>query len=179
MAYLRWLAAKQKAEAAARIAKKVARGAVEPDGLNDLPLEIAVAIELNSPQPEATEPAVAQDDDVPGLVSRLTAIRERIWRLQAMFAVSLSLDCAMEANRYLTLFQDIAHKLGEKDPAALEALTRGHESLLLSPPIAVKQSIPLETQRLCEMRWEAMTQPSQRPPKRPTVPDGLDWMVGT
>lgn len=188
MANLRRLAAKQKADAAraaeqaakrkaARIARKVARE--QADGLDDLPLEVAVAIELNSAQPVNPEggPAFTADDSVPSLVERLTAIREKIWRLQATFAVSLSHDCLMEANRYLLLFQDLAGQLKAKDTAALEALTLGHESLLLSPPIPVKQSIPLSTQNLVETRWLAMTQPTHRAPKRPSVPDGLDWLL--
>jgi hypothetical protein len=163
----------------ARIAKKVARAAAKPDGLDDLPLAVALAIELNPAQPVKSEPSAPMDDSVPGLVARLTAIREKIWRLQAMYAVSLSHDCAMDANRYLTLFQDIAQKLRDKDSSALEAITHGHESLLLSPPIAVKQSIPLATQNLVETRWLAMTQPMRRPPKRhvASIPDGLDWML--
>jgi hypothetical protein len=167
-----------------RIARKVARTAGKPsglgDGLNDLPLAVALAIEENPAQPVKPEPAPAQDDDsVPSLVSRLTAIREKIWHLQAVFAVSLSPDCLLDANKYLTLFQSIAEQLKAMDPTALEKLTRGHESLLLSPPIPLKQSIPLSTQRLVEMRWEALTQPTPRAPKRPvaSVPDGLDWML--
>jgi hypothetical protein len=191
MGRLRWVAAKIKADAAraaeqaekrraARIARKVAREQPHATGLDDLPLGVAVAIELSPEQPVEPEPAtIPAEDSVPSLVARLTAIREKIWRLQAMFAVSLSHDCAMDANRYLTLFQDIAQKLRDKDPAALEAITHGHESLLLSPPIAVKQSIPLATQNLVETRWLAMTQPTHRAPKRhvASVPDGLDWML--
>jgi hypothetical protein len=187
MTIMQRLRAKQKADAeqaakrrAAQIARKVAREQPQANGLDDLPLEVAVAIELSPEQPVKPDPApIPADDSVPGLVARLTAIREKIWCLQAMFAVSLSHDCAMDANRYLTLFQDIAQKLRDKDPAALEAITHGHESLLLSPPIAVKQSIPLATQTLVETRWLAMTQPMQRPPKRhvASVPDGLDWML--
>src|ERR1700675_5028135 len=73
----------------ARIAKKVARDAAKADGLADLPLDGALAIESN-PAPAKPEPASAAttaDDSVQSLVSRLTAIRERIWRLRAMFAV--------------------------------------------------------------------------------------------
>jgi len=186
------LRAKQKADAAraaeqaakrraARIAKKVAHAAEKDDGLSDLPLSVAIAIELNPAQPVKPEPAPlpVPDDSVQSLVSRLAAIRERIWRLRAMYAVSLSHDCLMESDRYLTLFQDLAEKLREKDKAALEALTSGHESLLLSPPIPAKQNIPLSTQRLVEMRWEAMTQPTQRAPKRPAdeMRDGLDCLL--
>ena len=184
------LRAKQKKEAeeaerrravrstAQRLRRKIARDAAQADGLDDLPLEVAIAMESNpAPAPTPPAPTPTPADDVTSLVDRLTVIRERIWRLRATFAVTLSHDCAMEANRFLALFQDIAQKLREKDPNALELLTRGHESLLLSPPIQVRQTIPLDTQRLCELRWEVSQAPARRPPKRPTVPDGLDWMV--
>jgi hypothetical protein len=184
------LKAKQKREAeeaarrravrstAQRLRRKIARESAQDDGFSALPLEVAVAMEVNSaPAPPAPEPAPIPDDSVESLVARLKAIRERIWMLQAVFAVSLSQETAIEANRFLALFQDIASKLREKDPIALEALTRGHESLLLSPPVPIRQRIPLSTQQLLEMRWAAMTALAKRPPKRPKVPDGLDWMV--
>ncbi|MGD1082494.1 MAG: hypothetical protein ABR881_29610 [Candidatus Sulfotelmatobacter sp.] len=179
------LRAKQKRDAeeaakrrAARIARKVARVAPEPSGLYDLPLEIAVAMEESPAQPVKPAP-VQTDETVANLVSRLEAIRERIWRLQSMFAVTLSHDCALEANRYLQLFQELAQQLKDKDQSALGRLVRGHESSLLSPAIPMKQSIPLATQRLCEIRWEASQAPVQRAPKRPadSVPDGLGWML--
>lgn len=189
MANLRRLAAKQRADAArvaerlarrkaARIAKKVTRTAATTDGLADLPVDVAVGIELNGLGESVAAPApVIADDSVPGLVERLTTIRERIWRLQSVFAVSLSHDCLMEANRCLMLFQDLAERLKAKDADKLADLVRGHEALLLSPPIPVKQSIPLDTQRLCEMRWEITQAPSQRPPKPPAVSDGLEWLL--
>jgi len=95
-----------------------------------------------------------------------------------MFAVSLSYDCALEANRYLALFQSLAEQLKAKNMSEFDALTHDHESLLLSPPIPIKQTIPLKTQRLCEMRWEAMTQPTTRAPKRPSgeIHDGLSFL---
>jgi hypothetical protein len=185
------LKAKQKREAedaerrravrstAQRLRRKIARDAAQAGGLDDLPLDVALAIESN-PAPAKPEPAPAAttaDDSVPSLIERLTAIRERIWRLQAMFAVSLSTDCALEANRYLQLFQALASQLNAKDPSKLEDLVRGHESLLLAPALPIRQSIPLSTQKLVEIRWEALTQPMRRPPKRPTVPDGLDQFV--
>jgi hypothetical protein len=113
---------------AARIARKVAREQPQANGLDDLSLEIAVAIEVSPEQPVKPEPApIPAEDSVLSLVSRLTAIREKIWRLQAMYAVSLSHDCLMESDRYLILFQDLAEKLREKDKAALDSLTFGHE----------------------------------------------------
>jgi len=74
MTIMQRLRAKQKADAehaakrrAARIAKKVARAAAKDDGLNDLPLSVALAVELN-PAPAKPEPETvpAADDSVAG-----------------------------------------------------------------------------------------------------------------
>ncbi len=151
----------------------------EQSGLDDLPLEVAVRIELNASPPK-TQGAMTEDDEsVTSLVERLKAIRERIWRLQAVFAVSLSQDCAVEANRYLYLFQTLAQQLKGKDAVAFDTLIAGHESLLLSPPVLVERTIPLDVQRWCEARWEASRIPARHAPQRLTgnVPDGLGWML--
>ena len=123
--------------------------------------------------------AVIEDTTVENLMDRLTAIRERIWRLQALFAVTLSQECAVDADRYLKLFQTLAEQLKEKDSAAFERLVSGHESLLLSPPVNVKATIPEETQRWCEIKWEISQAPRRHTPKRDvgSVPDGLGWML--
>jgi hypothetical protein len=118
------------------------------------------------------------DVTVEELVAKLEAIKERVFRLHAVFAHSLSFDAAVEANRYLVLFQGLAVELVKKDASALEIIVRGHESLLLSPPVPVRQTIPLELQRSCELRWEVNHSPVRRPPTRPSVSDGLDWLVG-
>jgi hypothetical protein len=147
-------------------------------GLDDLPPLVAVAIEeaLKTPAPEpASEPK--PDASSEELVARLEAIKDRIFRLRAVYAVSLSVDAAMEASRYLVLFQDLARSLEAKDVEAYDNLVRGHESTLLSPPVSVRQSIPHDTQQLVELRWEAMRSPARRPPKPPAVSDGLDWLV--
>lgn len=159
-----------------RIARKVARSAPPADGLQDLPLSVAVAIEQNAARavrPMPVEPKA--EATVEELVTRLTAIRERIWRLQSVFAVSLSQEVAIEANRFLLLFQELAAELRAKDPDAFAALTVGHESLLLAPALLVKPTISLDTQRVCEMRWLAVTQPGPKAPKRPadTIHDGM------
>lgn len=147
-------------------------------GLDDLPLDIAVRLEE---LPAADPPPVPVQPDASSaeLVKRLEAIKDRIFRLRATFAVSLSQDAAMEGNRFVVLFQDLARQLQAKDADALAALTLGHESLLLSPPVPVRQTIPLETQRLCELRWEVSQSPMRHIPKRPVenVPDGLSWML--
>ena len=134
----------------------------EASGLDDLPAEIAVAIENQMQHPPAPVECEKQESTVEDLVARMTAIRERIWRLRAMFAVTLSHDAALEADQYLRLFQRLGQELHTKDKCAFDSLVTGYEALLLSPPITVRQTIPLATQRLVEMRWEAMTQRSSR-----------------
>jgi hypothetical protein len=148
-------------------------------GLDDLPLDIAVRLEefpaaepTPEPAPESKPEASSEE-----LVARLEAIKDRIVRLRAVYAVSLSVDAATEANRYLILFQDLAQQLKAKDAEAYDNLVRGHESMLLSPPVPVRQSIPHDTQQLVELRWEAMRTPARREPKPPAVSDGLDWLV--
>jgi hypothetical protein len=88
-------------------------------------------------------------------------------------------DLAIEADRFLATFQSLARQLKAKDARALEALVRGHEALLLSPPAQTKQTIPLDTQGLCELRCEVGKTPIQRAPKRPAddVDDGLGWVL--
>jgi hypothetical protein len=192
MALLRKLLAKQKADTEEAERKKeerlekrrgYARAArdrelARQNGLSDLPPLVAVAIEeaLKTPAPEpASEPKPHASSEE--LVSRLEAIKDRIFRLRAVYAVSLSVDAAMEANRYLVLFQELAQSLKAKDAEAYDNLVRGHESMLLSPPVPVRQSIPHDTQQLVELRWEAMRTPARRAPKPPAVSDGLDWLV--
>jgi len=152
----------------------------KPSRLNDLPAEIVVAIEQAPKTPASEKPAPEETvapDSVDGLVERLTAIRERIWRLQAVFATTLSQECALEANSYLQLFQDLAGQLKAKDPSALDTLVRGHESLLQSPSIPVKPTISLELQRWMELRGELQNsgrvdaKTERAPPGY--VPDGL------
>jgi hypothetical protein len=187
MTIFQQLKAKQKADKGkreARLAKRrqyarVARERKQESGLDDLPIEVAVVIEQNATPPTTPAAPLSSDDSVENLVSRLEAIRERIWRLRAMFAVSLSHDCALEADRYLQLFQDLARQLKTKDANALEDLVRGHESLLLSPPVPVRQIIHIDTQRWCEIRWETSRSPKREVPERSTeqIPDGLGWML--
>lgn len=149
----------------------------EATGLDDLPAEIAVAIENQLQHPPASVKCEKQESTVEDLVARMSAVRERIWKLRAMFAVTLSHDAALEADRYLRLFQQLGRELQAKDKVAFDALVTGHEALLLSPPTTVRQTIPLATQRLVEMRWEAMTQRQSRsvPSSRPAdaIHDGM------
>jgi hypothetical protein len=149
-------------------------------GLDDLPLDIAVRLEeLPAAKPEPAPAPVKPDTSPAELVATLEAIKERTFRLRALFAVSLAHDCAIEADRYLAIFQDLAIELKNKDPQALDQVVAGHEALLTSPPIQIRQTIPLDTQRLCELRWEVSQAPIRRIPKRQVenVPDGLSWML--
>src|SRR5579871_4190378 len=124
--------------------------AIADGGIQELPLETQVSMQILEAQSPATVPEAPKipDATVEEMVERLIAIRERIFRLSALFAVSLSSDCAMEANRYLELFQDLAEQLEAKDANALATVTSGFESMLMSPPFPTRKTIPLDTQRL-------------------------------
>jgi hypothetical protein len=176
MSLMQRIRAKQKADAekaALRLEKRRGyaraardRAAQAASGWDDLPLEVAVAIEERlsaapKPAPEPPKP----DASVEQLVERLEAIKDRIFRLRAVSAVSLSQETAIEANRYVSLFQDLAAELKAKQPEALEKIVAGHEAMLTSPPVRVRQQIPIETQQLVELRWEVMRSPARRPPK--------------
>jgi hypothetical protein len=189
MTLMESLKKKQKADAARREARlekrrEYAKAACERElalqnGLTDLPPLVALAIEELPAKSEPTPAPVKPDASPAELVARLEAIKERIFRLRALFAVSLSQDCAIEADRFLAIFQALSVELKNKDPQALDKIIVGHEAMLSSPPIQIRQSIPLDTQRLCELRWEVSRAPVQRVPKRPieNIPDGLSWML--
>jgi hypothetical protein len=148
-------------------------------GLLDLPIEVAVALEEKMASP--AEPAPVQPETpatAEELVERLKAIRERVFRLRAVFAVTLSHDAALEADQYLRLFQKLGRELQVKDNDKFDSLVAGFESLLLSPPVAMRPTVPLATQRLIEMRWAAMTSPAPPPPRRPdTIGDGMSQFI--
>jgi hypothetical protein len=71
--------------------------------LADLPDRVAVAIEELPAAPEPVPESVKPDASVEELFARLSAIKETIFRLHAVFAASLSQDAAIEANKYVTL----------------------------------------------------------------------------
>jgi hypothetical protein len=147
-------------------------------GIHDLPADVAVVVEKNLAQSQAELTSVPSESTatVAELVERLTTIRERIWRLRALFAVTLSHDTAIEANQYVKLFQSLGAELQAKDAAEFAKLTTGHEALLMSPPVTVRPTIPLATQLWCEMRWEAAQQRSTRPIRNigpDTIHDGM------
>jgi hypothetical protein len=140
-------------------------------GIHDLPVEVAVVVEENLAQSLAELKAIPSESTatVAELVERLTAIRERIWRLRALFAVTLSHDTAIEANQFVKLFQTLGAELQAKDAGEFAKLTAGHEALLTSPPVTLRPTIPLATQMWCEMKWLA-----QRQPEEPGRNIGLD-----
>jgi hypothetical protein len=143
--------------------------------LLDLPIEVAVAPEEKMASP--SEPAPIQPvtpSTVEELVERLKAIRERVFRLRALFAVTLSHDAALEADQYLRMFQRLGRDLQAMDKEKFDSLVTGFEALLMSPPVAVRPTVPLATQRLVELRLAAMTSPAPPPPRRPdTIGDGM------
>src|ERR1700692_3305317 len=110
---------------------------------NNLPLEVELAMEQNSP-PELHEVA---PDTAANLVERLTAIRERLFWLAACWATTLSPDTAYEADAYRELFRELADQLRKQDSGALDRITAGHESLLFA------ESSPKPTLALAVQRW--------------------------
>jgi RNase P subunit RPR2 len=172
---------KAKAETRAQKRREYVRAARERDRLRLLASGLASlpVVAEESAKPQTTPEPAQLDPSAEELVARLEAIKERILRLHSMFATTLAFDCAMEANRYVMLFQNIAAELKLRQPEALEYLVRRHEAILLSPPVPVRQQIPIETQRLCELQWEVTQSPIRRVPKGATeqIPDGLGWML--
>jgi len=116
----------------------------------------------------------ARDD----LIARLTALRERLFWLQAVWATTLSHDVAIEADFYRKVFHDLADELRKIDTDAVEALIVGHEALLLAEP-TTKPTIPLAAQRWHELAGEARSAPAvpQKPKRDDYVPDGLQHLV--
>jgi len=72
----------------------------ESSGLEDLPDQIALVLAAPlitaPPTPQPAKRALPPDS-VENLVRRMTAIRERIFWLRAVFATTLSQDCAIES----------------------------------------------------------------------------------
>jgi len=182
------LRAKQKADAAkreARLEKRrgYARAARErdrakQDGLADLPVEVAVAIE-EAPATPAPEPMKPPDATVEELVTRLLAVRERLFWLAAVWATTLSSDVYQEAERFRAVFHDLSRQLRAKDSAALDRITQGHEALLLSEPASPKPRISLATQNMIEVIGEIQGARSIRPVPDPDgyVADGLQSWI--
>jgi hypothetical protein len=145
---------------------------------NNLPLEVAVVIE------ESAATVVKKRDDAPqgsapSLIDRLTAIRERLFWVQAVWANTLSPDVAREADRYRELFRELSEQLRKLDPDAVDRLIAGHEALLLAEPTPPKPTIPSDAQRWFDLMCELRGQRRQAPMARPVgyVPDGLQSFV--
>ena len=136
----------------------------QQNGLDDLPGEIAFVIEENAARKTApvSQPAKADDASAEDLVARLTAIRERLFWLQAVWATTLSHDVYQEADRYRQLFHDLGEELRAKAPDELDDLIAGHEALLLAEPISQKPTLSLATQRWFELAAEIRNIPSGR-----------------
>jgi hypothetical protein len=156
---------------------RLSRERVQQNGLDDLPIEVAVVIEENAVQTSAQmrQPATPGDTSVEDLVARLTAIRERLFWLQAVWATTLSHDVYQEADRYRQLFHDLGEQLKAKAPDELDRLISGHEALLLAEPISHKPTLSLATQRWFELAAEIRNQPAGRHSTQPDgyVADGL------
>jgi hypothetical protein len=148
---------------------------VAESGLDDLPLEIAVAIEegLETPAPHAAKPQ--EVTTVEGLIARLTLIRNRLFWLQATWATTLSPDVYQEAETFRSLFQELHGQLKGQDPAEADRITAGHEALLLSEPAAPRPRLSLATQRWFELAGEIRSTRVVRAAPKPDgyVSDGL------
>lgn len=134
-------------------------------------------IEEADPAPLAN--TTPDPDSAEGLVTRLTAIRERLFWLAAVYATTLSHDVAMEADNYRRLFRELGGKLKTMDAQAYDELVAGHEVLLLSDPGPVKQTIPAELQERVELMWELKAKPTPIPVLKPAgyVADGLQCFL--
>jgi hypothetical protein len=145
---------------------------------NDLPLEVALAIEETpvTPTPHKDE---APPDSAANLVDRLGRIRERLFHLQAVWATTLSPDVAREADRYRELFRELCDQLRKDDPDEVERLIVGHEALLLAEPSPPKPTVTVEMQRWIELAAEVRSQRRKPPKAMPTgyVCDGLQSFV--
>lgn len=144
-------------------------------GLDDLPCEVAAAIEAHEAAPKNGKPAdtAPELDSTGDLIERLTKIRERLFWLAAVYAVTLSRDVDSELDKYRRIFLELGAGLKTKDPDAFAGLTAGYESLLFAKPIASKPSIPLELQRRCELLSELQTRPKPEPKPAGFIGDGL------
>jgi hypothetical protein len=115
--------------------------------------------------------------DTANLVERLLRIRDRIFKLAAVYAVSLSWDVAREGDSYRILFRELLEKLRAQDAQAADNLVQGFEALLLSDPIP-KPTVPAAVQVAYEMGQEIRElqrrQPRQPEPKPGYIPDGLN-----
>jgi hypothetical protein len=142
-------------------------------GCRICPSSIAVAIEsLETPTPAPVKVGPATVEE---LNQRLTAIRERLFWLQAVWATTLSRDVHQEADRYRELFRTLGEQLSAVDPDAFDCLVVGHEALLLAEPASSRPTLPLATQRWFELAGEIQGTRAVSETPRPNgyVADGL------
>jgi hypothetical protein len=146
-------------------------------GLDDLPIDVAVAIECQASEAEKVKPAdpIPVPDSVDDLIKRLIAIRERLFWLHAVWATTLSRDVALESDKYRKMFQDLGERLKAQDCDAFNRLVTGHEALLFAKPVASKPTVPLVAQRRYELMCELQSMPAPKSIPKPSgyVPDGL------
>jgi hypothetical protein len=185
MSLMQRIRAKQKADAEkaeARLEKRrgYARAAREraqaANGLDDLPIEVAVAIEQQlsaTPEPEPEPPK--PDASVGELVARLEAIKDRIFWLAAVWANTLSSDVRHEAERFRAIFRELDGQLRAQDPAAADRIIEEHEALLLAEPDPAKPRVSLAVQQWFELMGEVRNTRTVRAEPKPDgyVPDGL------
>lgn len=159
----------------ARAARERALQAANNTGLDDLPPEIAVAIEELPAAPEPVPEPAKPDASVEDLVARLEAIKNRLFWLAAVWANTLSSDVYHEAERYRTIFRELDGQLRAQDPAAADRIIAGHEALLLSEPAPAKPRLSLEQQQWFELMGEVRNTRTVRAEPKPDgyVPDGL------
>lgn len=131
-------AAQKAKERISRLREKQGRDPIpepeeESSGLEDLPDQIAVILAAPPitapPAPETPKREALPPDSVENLVRRMTAIKQRIFWLRAVFATTLSQDCALESNRFLQIFQDLRSAVeGESARGIGKAGTGSRES---------------------------------------------------
>lgn len=126
----------------------------------------------------ASETNPTQPQNASDLVTRLLAIRERLFWLHACWATTLSPDIAFEADRYRELFRELGDELRKQDAGALDRITAGYEALLLAEPMP-KPTIPLAAQQWHEIAAEVRNERSTPPEAKPIgyVSDGLQRFV--
>ena len=160
---------------AGRERRKAAKALAEA-GLEDLPLATQVAMQQRAATPSiAAEPVKITDATADELVTRLTAIRERLFWLQATWATTLSDDVFHEAEKYRSIFHELSDQLRQLDPAAVDRIILGHESLLLSEPTPARPTLPLAAQQWFELAGEISSRRAVRAAPKPDgyIGDGL------
>jgi hypothetical protein len=73
------------------------------------------------------------------------------------------------------VFRELCEKLHDLDPAAVDRLIVGHESLLLSEPAPPRPTLPLAAQQWFELAGETQSRRTVRAAPKPDgyVSDGL------